>query len=375
MNELRKLFPITQELVYLNTAASSPLSSPVKGAIETCLHDQLSDSGLKYHDKRDERQAAVRRKVAKLIGASPDEIAILRNTGEGLSVVASGLDWQEGDNVVTNDLEHPTNMYPWMNLEDRFGVEVRIVPATEGRVPSADLFATADDRTRVIALSFVEFSNGFRHDLPTIGNFCRQKGIYLVVDAVQALGVLDFDVKRSKVDFLSAAAFKWLLGPMGISCFYCRQELLDRLWLTHPGPRGMVPSDTGRLLDYRFTPRPTAERFEGGSKNYLGIYGFDAGLDIIEGAGLENIEKHALGLTGLLVNRLQDKGYRILSSLDPQERSGIISFSHPRHDAAQLVQRLLDARIVVAWREGAIRVSIHLYNNEEDVDRLIQALP
>jgi cysteine desulfurase/selenocysteine lyase len=374
VKELRELFPITKELVYLNSASITPLSLPVKEAIEECLQDQLRYGDRKYEDEWSVRLKDVRRKVAKLIGASSDEIAILRNTVEGLSAAASGLDWKGGDNVVTNNLEHPANMYPWMNLEDRFGVEVRIVPARSGRVITEDLFAATDDRTKVITVSFVEFSNGFRNDLEAIGNFCREKGIYLVMDAIQGLGALELDVKRLGVDFLSAGAHKWLLGPVGIGCFYCRKELLDKVWLTHPGHLSVVaPGDA--TLAYGFILRPGAERFEGGANNFLGIYGFNASLDIIEQAGVENIEKHVLRLTDLLVSRLQDKGYRILSSLDSKERSGIISFTHTKYDPAQLVQRLLDAKIVVALREGGIRTAVHLYNNEEDIERLSEALP
>jgi cysteine desulfurase/selenocysteine lyase len=216
MKGIRELFPITKELVYLNTAVISPLSWPVKEAIEECLQDQLRYGGRKYKGEWAERQKDVRRKVARLIGASSDEIAILRNTTDGISAVASGLGWEEGDNVVTNDIEHTANIYPWMNLEGRFGVQVRLVRAREGRVITEDLLAAADDRTKVITVSFVEFSNGFRNDLEAIGNFCREKGIYFVVDAIQGMGALELDVKRFKVDFLSAGAFKWLLGPVGI---------------------------------------------------------------------------------------------------------------------------------------------------------------
>jgi cysteine desulfurase/selenocysteine lyase len=370
--QFRSLFPITEEYAYLNSAAASPLASPVKKAMEQCIEDQHRQGNRRWEGGWTKKEPDVRQKLADLALVSPEEIAIVGNTVQGLSAVAAGLDWKAGDNVVTNGLENPSNVYPWLNLEQRFGVEVRIVPAVGPRVILEDLLAAADERTRVITVSSVQWTNGFRIDLASIGSFCRERGIYFVVDAIQGLGALRFYPRELNVDFFSAGAYKWLLGPVGIGCFYCRKELLAQLWPAGAGPRSVVD---GNSLEYKMELRPTAQRFEGGSLNYVGLHGFSASLDIILQAGVKDIERHVLALSDLLIQRLQEKGYRVLSSLVPEERSGIVSFDHARHDSSRLVEILLESKVVVSLREGAVRTAVHLYNNEEDVDRLIRALP
>ncbi|MDH4209110.1 MAG: aminotransferase class V-fold PLP-dependent enzyme, partial [Anaerolineae bacterium] len=325
-----------------------------------------------YIDEWHECEARVREKLARLIGGSAEEIALLGNTSDGLATVASGLKWNEGDSVVICNLEFPANVYPWMNLQDRYGVQVRIVPARDGRVYTEDLFAAADDTTKVIAVSYVQWTTGQRMDLESIGRFCEQRGIYFVVDAIQGLGALPFDVDRFAVDFMSAGCYKYLLGPLGVGCFYCRKDLLTDVWPSRMGHRNVVDDMT---LDYNLNLWPSAKRFEAGGMNYLGLHGLDASLDIIGKAGMENIERHVLRLTGLMVERLQAKGYPVVSSLVPEERSGIVAFLHPAHASEELLKILTDAKVVVSLREGAIRASAHLYNNEQDVERLIDALP
>jgi selenocysteine lyase/cysteine desulfurase len=372
MRQLRELFPITKEYTFLNCAAVSPMALPVKEAIEKCADDQSERDTAAYIEEWHACEARVREKLARLTGGSAEEIALLGNTSDGLATVASGLKWNDGDSVVICNLEFPANVYPWLNLQDRHGVRVQIVPARDGRVLPEDLFAAADERTRVIAVSYVQWTTGLRMDLESIGRFCKERGIYFVVDAIQGLGALEFDVVRFKVDFLSTGSYKYLLGPPGVGCFYCRKELLTDVWPSRVGHRNVVD---GMNLDYKLNLWPSAKRFEAGAMNYLGLHGLDASLDIIEKAGLENIERHVLRLTDLLIERLQEKGYRVISSLLPRERSGIVSFAHLGHDSEELLRRLSEAKVVVSLRDGAIRASAHLYNNEEDIERLVEALP
>ncbi len=372
MHRFRGLFPITEEYVYLNSAAACPLANPVKQAMEKCIGDQYGHGNRRWDGGWSEKEEEVRQKLAALTGVSPAEIALMGNTVQGLSTVASGLDWKPGDNVVTDSLENPANIYPWLNLQRRYGVELRIVPARDGRVIPDDLFSAVDGKTRVVTVSSVQWTNGFRVDLESIGGSCRERGIYLVVDAIQHLGALPFDARALNVDFLSAGAYKSLLGPVGVGCFFCRQELLDELWPAGAGHRSVVDATT---LDYRMELRPTAQRFEGGALNYVGLHGFNASLDLIREAGVDSIEQHLLRLTDLLVHGLREKGYLVLSSLRPEERSGIVSFGHGEQDAAQLVQRLMRSGIIVSLRNGAVRVSTHLYNDEEDIERLVVTLP
>jgi len=264
MRELRELYPITQHMVYLNCAATSPLARPVKEAIDKCVLDQFGRSNQEFFEEWGECEGRVRAKLARLVGGAPDEIALLGNTSDGLATVASGLAWSEDDSVVTCSIEFPANVYPWLCLQERYGVQVRIVPARDGRVLAEDVLAAADDTTKVIAVSYVQWTAGFRMDLETIGQFCRERGIYFVVDTIQALGGLTFDVSRFKVDFMSAGSYKYLLGPVSVGCLYCRKELLGDLWPSRLGHRNIVDDMS---LDYKFELWPNAQRFEAGAMN------------------------------------------------------------------------------------------------------------
>jgi cysteine desulfurase/selenocysteine lyase len=372
MNRFRRLFPITKAYVYLNSAATSPLASPVKEAMEECIRDQHETGNQRWEGGWTKTELEVRQQLAELTGVSAEEIAIVGNTVQGLSAVANGVEWTAGDNVVANSLENPANIYPWLNLEQRFGIEVRIVDAEDGRIRADDLLAAADGHTRVITVSSVQWTNGFKADLASLGQFCRGRGIYLVVDAIQGLGALSFHPRELNIDFFSAGAYKALLGPVGIGCFFCRKELLDDLWPANAGHRSVVePTSTYHRMDLH----PSAQRFEGGALNYVGLYGLQASLDIIKRAGIREIEAHVLGLTDLLIRGLLEKGYRVRSSLQPEERSGIVSFDHAHQDSATLLRILADSKTIVSLRDGAIRASVHLYNNEEDIARLLGLLP
>jgi cysteine desulfurase/selenocysteine lyase len=372
MKELRELFPITKEYTFLNCAAVSPLALPVKEAVEKCVRDQYERGTWAYIEEWHECEGRVREKLARLIGGSAEEIALLGNTSDGLATVASGLTWSEGDTVVICNLEFPANVYPWLNLQERYGVQVRIVRARDGRVLAEDLFGAADDTAKLIAVSYVQWTTGLRMGLESIGEFCEERGIYFVVDAIQGLGALPFDAGRFGVDFMSAGSYKYLLGPLGVGCFYCRKEVLTDVWPSRVGHRNVLDDMT---LDYKLDLWPSAKRFEAGAMNYLGLHGLDASLEIIERAGVENIERHVLRLTDLLIEGVQAKGYRVVSSLVPEERSGIVAFGHPAYPSEELFQTLTEAKVVVSLREGAIRASAHLYNNEEDIERLVETLP
>ncbi|HJX38472.1 MAG TPA: aminotransferase class V-fold PLP-dependent enzyme [Anaerolineae bacterium] len=372
MRELREIFPITSEYTFLNCAAVSPLALPVKEAIEKCIRDQCERGTWAYIEEWHECEARVREKLARLVGGSAEEIALLGNTSDGLATVASGLKWNDGDSVVTCNLEFPANVYPWLNLQDRYGVRVQIVRARDGRVLAEDMFAAADESTRVIAVSYVQWTTGLRMDLESIGRFCKERGIYFVVDAIQGLGALPVDVGRFGVDFMSAGSYKYLLGPIGVGCFYCRKDMQGDVWPSRVGHRNVVDDMS---LDYKLDLWPSAKRFEAGAMNYLGLHGLDASLDIIEKAGVENIERHVLRLTDLLIEKLQEKRYRVVSSTRPEERSGIVAFAHRYHASEELLHTLTEAKVVVSLREGAIRASVHLYNDEEDIARLLEVLP
>jgi len=371
MDKFRQLFPVTEEWAYLNHCAVSPLATPVVAAMQRFLDDQQRNgvtNVVAWHKELKE----TRRKAAALINATPDEVAFVRNTVEGVSIVAEGLPWREGDNVVTVHGEYPANVYPWFNLESR-GVETRVVPDRAGRVVLDDLFAAVDARTRLMALSFVEFTNGFRNDLVAAGELCRRQGVLFLVDAIQGLGALPLDTQEAQIDFLAAGAHKWLLGPPGIGIFFCRLERLDQLRLIQAGPASMVPR--GEYLPYEFTLRPNAQRFEPGAQNYPGIYGLGAILDLLAEAGIANVEAHLWALLDFAVAALRARGCEILSSLEPGERSGMIAFRSPQIATPDLVAKLTAAKVAVSARSGGIRIAPHLYNDHGDIERLLDEVP
>lgn len=371
MDEYRPLFAVTRRYAYLDHASMGPMSAPVVAAQRAFLEEQAthgSEAGPGFRDARERLRAA----MAAFIGADPDEIALTKNTPEGLSFVASGLGWRPGDSVVTTDLEFPANMVPWLNLRER-GVQVRVVRSEDGRVPTERLFEAIDASTRVLAISYVQFSTGFRSDLTRLAEFCRPRGVFLVADAIQAVGALAVDVRALGVDFLACASHKWLLGPFGMGWFYCRRDLLERLHPAEVGQGSVVERES--FLDYRLEFLPSAARFECGAANMGGVPGLQASLDLLTSVGRERIIAAIDALTERLVEGMLARGCRVISSRQAGERSGIVSFTHPRRPSAEVRRRLHEADVIVSLREGLVRVSPHFYNSADDVDRLLAALP
>jgi selenocysteine lyase/cysteine desulfurase len=323
---------------------------------------------------------ATRAAAAGLLNCEKQEIAFIKNTSEGLSLVAHALDWRPGDRIVTTNVEYPANMYPWMDAAARSQATlVRVQEQTDsaGRrvVPLEQILAAAADaRTRLIALSHVEFGSGQRHDLRAIGEFCRGRGILLSVDAIQSLGAVPVDVRRMKIDYLSADGHKWLLGPEGAGIFYCRKELLAS---TRPLTVGWM--NVVNALDfghYDFTLRPDSGRFECGSHNVPGLLALKQSIDLLCGVGIEAVSQRIKALGDRLIGGLQAKGYAIASPRDGQQWSGIVSFASPRHSHEQIAKTLREEhRVEVAVRQGRIRVSPHFYNTDAQIDRLLELLP
>lgn len=372
IDQIRSLFPITEKYTYLNHSSIGPLSIPVQQAIGEAVAFQAD--GSEGNDQMKARIPGLKEKIAKLINASVDEIALVRNTVEGLNTVASGILWKEGDNVVTDDIEFPANMYPWLNQESRYGVKTKLVPAREGRVLADDLIAACDDRTRIISVSFVQFSNGYRADVERIGEFCRENDILFCVDAIQGLGPLRIDVKKSKIDFLAAGSHKWLMGPVGIGFLYVDKAAQKDLWPSEIGHLGVL-QNTDKYTEYNLTFRDSAEKFEGGVPNYTGVFGFDESLKLFHQTGLEAIEARVLELSDHLCEGIAERGYRLLSHREPSEKSGTVTFVSDYLSADEIFERLSSAGVIVSLREGAIRVAPHFYNTKDEIDRLLKTLP
>jgi selenocysteine lyase/cysteine desulfurase len=361
------MFPVKERLTYFNHAAVGPLSTRAYEAMERHARDQRDYGALHWREWYAAFDA-FRESAARLINAEPEEIAILKNTSEGLSFVAEGLPWREGDNVITTALEFPSNWTPWKRLERR-GVEVRVAatPTTH------DIETLIDGRTRLVTISSVAFHNGFTADVNAIGGLCARRNVLFCVDAIQSLGVLPMDVRAAKVSFLAADGHKWLCGPEGAAIFFVAAEHRETL---EPIESGWTNVDRkGRFLDCGLELLPDARRFEAGSLNTNGIYGLRAAIDLIHEIGLETIRDRALKVASTLADGLSSIGFRVESPFPLQ--SAIVGATPPDVEKTSILwlhRKLEEERIVTAPREGLLRFSPHHYNDESEVARVVEVL-
>jgi cysteine desulfurase / selenocysteine lyase len=375
-SEIRELFPVSQNYVYLNHAAVCPISIPVYERMKRHARDLMENGAVNFR----EWLAAVRQTrelAARLINARPDEIAFASNTSAGLAMIANGLDWRAGDNIVTADCEFPANVIPWMRIKREFGVEVKMARERDCRLETEEILNLIDDRTRVVALSFVEFASGFRNDLAAIGRRCRERDVLFVVDAIQGLGALGLDVEACAIDALSADAHKFLLGPDGVALFYVSRRALERVKPTLVG--WLSVSDPEDYFNYDQPYASGARRFESGALNTAGVMGLGAAIELSLQIGLEKIESYLLDLGDYLCERLSaklaDSGYRVASSRRDKEKSAIICIQSEKYSALDIYHLLNDRCIITTPRSGRLRISPHFYNTREEIDRLIEALP
>ncbi|MCC6418400.1 MAG: aminotransferase class V-fold PLP-dependent enzyme [Gemmataceae bacterium] len=367
---LRDEMPVTRRWTFLDHAAVAPLPACVHRAMVEWA-DDLAEHGVANEPRWLRRIEEVRGLAARLIGADPLDVAFVKNTSEGVGIVAEGYPWRPGDNLITAADEYPANRYPWMNLAAR-GVEVRVVPSRNGRLLLDDLRAAIDGRTRLVSLSFVEFATGFRNDLDAVGALCRERGLHFFVDAIQGLGVLPLDVGRTPIDFLAADGHKWLLGPEGAGVFYIRGELVDLLHPVGIGWNSVVGAWDFARIDFRL--KPHAGRWESGTLNVAGITALGASIEWLLSLGIPAVAARVLELTDYLCERAPAAGLEVFSSRRPTEKSGIVSLTAPGVDARQAVKHCRDQGIVINHRAGRLRVSPHCYNTTEEIDRFLAAV-
>jgi selenocysteine lyase/cysteine desulfurase len=311
-----------------------------------------------------------REKMARLLGVDDCEVGWVQNTATAISLVANGLEWQRGDNVVTVQGEFPANVYPWLGLS-RWGVETRFVQKRGGCVSVDDVAALMDERTRLLSISFVDFGTGVRNDLAALGQLCEERGVLFNVDAIQGLGALRLDPHGCGIHFLGAGAHKWLLGPQGVGVFYVRKDVLERL---HPLTANWYSVvDKHDHLNYGQPWVESAARVEGSTPNVSGLVAFDAVLKMLLDVGPTRIEERVLGLSGRLMEGLLARGYDVVSSSEPARRSGVVCF-RAKGDPMDLLARAQAEKIVIAVRVGVVRVSPHFYNSEDEIDSLLALL-
>lgn len=365
---LDREFPVRRNLTYFNHAAVAPLPRRVAEAI-TAHTENTRDRGAAdwrhWYASIDE----TRKKAADFLGAHASEIAFLPSTSWGLNLVAQSFPWRDGDNVVGDDMEFPANVYPWMMLEKR-GVEYRLAKSREGRITVDDIAARVDTRTRVVAVSWVAFHNGWVYPIEEIGQFCREKGVLLVVDAIQGLGALPMNVGEVPVDVLVADAHKWLLGPEACAIFYVGERARDRV---PPLAAGWwnVQSERG-YLDYRLDFYLGGRRYEAGSLPTAQVMGLAAAISLLEEIGLETVRDRILETVETLKRGLQHRHWKIVS---PEPiASGILAAVPPSGDHRAMAKTLEERGIIVSPREGAVRFSPHVGNDLAELERLLKTL-
>jgi cysteine desulfurase/selenocysteine lyase len=367
----RSFFPVSDELAYLDHAGVAPISTRACEALERYAAESTRRGAFRYRSFFDAEVERVRGRAAELVGGSPEEIAFVKNTTEGLGLVAAGLDWQRGDRVVTCDLEYPSNVYPWWSLRSH-GVETEMLRSRDGRLPLDSVAeALARPRVRLLALSSVEFGNGARNDLEALGRLCRERGVLFCVDAIQSLGCLPLDV-RCGIDFLSADGHKWLCSVEGCGIFFCARHVLDRVTPRVVGWRSVA--DNTDFDRYHTELQPGAGRFEEGTPNTPGIFALGAAIDLLLELGVEAVGQRVLALTERLVAGLVERGAEVLSPRGPGEASGIVSFRAAGEAPERTAGRLRERGVCVVVRRGGVRASPHFYNDEGEIDRLLESL-
>jgi cysteine desulfurase/selenocysteine lyase len=364
----REEFPVTRKLIYMNIALGNSMPQRVLDRMFEFYRSVQMDGPVTdhWHD----RVEAARAKVARLLGAEPAEIAFTRNTSDGINIAVNGIGFAPGDNAVINDLEHPSNREPWLNLRAR-GVEVRVAPSRDHRLDPQDVFSRVDARTRAIGISHVEYNSGVRNDLAAYADFCRGKGIRLIVDGIQSAGVVACDLRQLGVDLFAAGGHKALFGPHGSGVLFCSRDVIERIRPASVGPSPAVKAAWDREAGATFSvDSRDARKFEYGNLNVAGIVALDAGVEFVLELGIRNIERRVLELSGRLHDGLAQVGATVTSPREDSRRAGIVIVHRPNPAGlfAFLKQNGVCASLMSA---GMLRFSPHFYNTVDEVDRVV----
>jgi cysteine desulfurase/selenocysteine lyase len=369
IDQARREFPHTMtDTVYMNHAAVAPLSFRVRDAVDRYL-TRRALKGIEPYPWIMKTVQETRELLAQMIHARPDQMGFVMNTSDGLNIIAQGLDWKPGDRVLINDLEFPANAYPFLNLK-RCGVCVDVIKAQNYKLTPGEIGACLSNKTKLVALSHVQFATGAKADLTTIGKICRDRDILFAVDTIQSLPHCSIDVERDKIDFLSNGSHKWMMASEGAAFIFAGDRAIERI---HQASLGWTSVDD----PFDFTLRPDelrtgAARFENGTLNFSGITALNASLKFFFEYGLKEIERNVLDLSGYLINRLEQRGVEVITPKNEHEHAGIVSFNFP--DAEKVFERLHKQNIILSLRQGHLRVSPHFYNMEEEIKKLMVGL-
>jgi selenocysteine lyase/cysteine desulfurase len=356
--------------VYLNHAAAGVLPCRTRDVLVELVEGQAR-AGVLGFSAVEAKLGAYRERIGAFVGAQGEDIAFLRNTGDGANTIARGLDWAPGDEIVLCDNEFGANAYPWLALREA-GVVIRLIATARERLTPGVLARAMTSRTRLVALSWVSFADGYRHELAPLAAIAHARGALFCVDAIQGLGAFPLDVCADGIDALYAGGAKWLLALPGVSFLYVSPALRERLAVRWRGWRDVA--DIWNFLDYDQPLAPGSARYEGGTQNFYGIAALDASIAVLASAGTERIASHVLALTDHLVENLRARGALLSTLRGPGISSGIVTFSLPGQDPVRAGRDLGKRGFVTTYRPSGIRVSPHGYNTFEEIDAFVAAL-
>jgi len=372
MKTINNEFPLDKDLIHLNHAGVSPWPQRAIFAVEQFSKENLRLGSLHY-PRWTEVENQLREQFQRLLNApNTDEIALLKNTSEALSVIAYGLPWNIGDSIVGIAQEFPSNRVVWESLEKPYGVTYRRVDLSTTDDPEAALINAMDHSTRLLAISAVQYASGLRLDLERLGDYCKQHDILFCIDAIQWLGALPFDVEACQADFVAADGHKWLLGPEAVALFYCRAEQRERLRLNQFGWHML---ENHKDFDApNWAPANSARRFECGSPNNLGIHAQSASLSLLEDVGMHVIKSHIEQRVELILEHVRRRGYELLSPALASHRAGIVTFRISDVDHERLFFQLLEHKLLSACRMKGLRFSPHFYTPTERIDAAFELI-
>jgi selenocysteine lyase/cysteine desulfurase len=374
MNErIRRLFPATEKYTYLNNAAIAPLPTAAVEAVYSQLKDVSENGSANYPDwvatKNHSRQL-----IAEMLNVKPEQIAFMRNTSDGFASVANGLQWRKGDNIVTFAKEFPANFYAWRRIRDVFDVELRLCGERDGRIDLDEFINLIDADTKLVSISAVQFASGFRADLERIGAAARKADALFAVDIIQGFGAMPFDLPAQFVDIAAGASHKWLCSPEGCGILYLSERARER---TEPTLVGWISvEDPWDFEDFEQSFKPNALAWETGTNGSSLFYGLEQSLRLLHETGAGNIENYLENLSDYLCELLTGKDYEIISSREKNEKSQIVCIKHRRGlTSVEIAKRLETEKIIVSPRGDRIRIAPHFFNNQKDIERLIEFLP
>ncbi|MEO6334432.1 MAG: aminotransferase class V-fold PLP-dependent enzyme [Pyrinomonadaceae bacterium] len=372
-DDIRGLFPATQKYTYLNSAAVSPIPTTAVKAVRSQLEDVSSNGSANYLEWIATKNRA-RALIAGMLNVAPENLAFMRNTSDGFAAIASGMNWNAGDNIVSFANEFPANFYPWRHVRDRFGIELRLAAENNGRIDLDELVSLIDSNTKLVTISAVQFASGFNADLARVADAAHAVDALFAVDIIQALGARGFDLPGLGVDIASGASHKWMCAPEGCGIFYVSEEARNRV---DPTFVGWISVETPWDFEDREQPfKPNALAWESGTGCSSLFYGLEQSAKLLTETGMGRIQDYLEELTDYFCELLDGERYEMVSSRTPGEKSSIVCVRHRNGlTSNDVASHLEKEKIIVSPRGDRLRIAPHFYNNREDIDRLVSALP